>query len=75
MISLVNATCGILVSGQTSAGSCGDNWTISGNSFYRSVTNSLNDGQIIVINFIPSPLSSVIQQNNIIFEQLHRRQR
>ena len=54
-------TAGVIVTGTGSNTDYGDNITITGNSFYRTVTNSLSDASVTAINFIPSPGGSVVR--------------
>jgi len=56
---------GILVSGTGSNSDYGDTWTISGNSIFSTVGNSVSDGSVIGINFIPSQSSPTSTGNTI----------
>ena len=60
------ATYGVVVTGTGLNTNYGDNWTISGNSFYRTVNNSLQDNSVIAINFVPSPGGTGTSANNTI---------
>jgi hypothetical protein len=58
--------CGVLVTGTNLNTNWGDNWTITGNSFYRTVNNSLVDYMIKAIDFSPSPTTSGTSMGNTI---------